>query len=284
MVSCRPIALLNTAHKLATKIIHNRLYLIINKISCGQAGFRSRHSTVNKIKILNNIVKKKLLQSTNLKLPLIDFQKAFNSAEIARKHLLSNLDNYDARLNKYRDILPYNTLIKKVKRQLTGSIVLVSAIYNLESLPLSNTIKKKLNFLTRKIKSILSNVPIQEYKLHEGDLDIQQILLKQRLKYIKKKEVITVKQVHSLREFGLGSHLEPKDPKYIAPSEMCQRLGLVEKEDIQRVVQIQDPSNRKENRTNALMESLQPTGHRRKCINERKLPRTCSKMSCDRAG
>eukprot|EP00924_Labyrinthula_sp_SR-Ha-C_P008324 augustus_masked-scaffold_11-processed-gene-9.56-mRNA-1 protein AED:1.00 eAED:1.00 QI:0/0/0/0/1/1/2/0/636 len=449
--SYRPIALLNTAFKLTTKIIHNCLQPITNKLPSYQAGFRSGHSTINKIEILNNIVKKKLLQSTKLKLLFIDFQKAFdsvnhdflqlslkehgvprnlrkiirvlyknatvkvsegkhmsktvhlrrgvlqrdslspamfilvlnstikridkstlanveivgnifnylafvddlvalckdnnqisffieqlykleslsglridlsktkilltdegysltgqmpdktinklltnffckkcqryfhrekslkahlksrfcdgtlnrkragtlavkdtkyivqkmlqsvaepisvlgeevqpvkemkylgavfNSSGIAQEHVLSNLDKCEARLTKYRDILSCNTLTRKVKRQLARSMVLAPGIYNLGNWPLSNDIKKKLNFLTRKINSSLNNVPIQEYRFCEGDLDIQKILLEQRTKYVEMNEATADRQVHILREAEINNHLERKDPKYIYP-------------------------------------------------------------------
>eukprot|EP00924_Labyrinthula_sp_SR-Ha-C_P002158 augustus_masked-scaffold_19-processed-gene-2.36-mRNA-1 protein AED:1.00 eAED:1.00 QI:0/0/0/0/1/1/2/0/531 len=329
--SYRPIALLNTAFKLTTKIIPNRLQPIINKLPSYQAGFRSGHSTINKIEILNNIVKKKLLQNTKLKLLFIDFQKAFdsvnhdfiqlslkehgvpsklrklirvlyknatvkvsegkhlragtlavkdtkyivqkmlqpvaepisvlgeevqpvkemkylgavfNSTGIAQEHVLSNLDKCEARLTKYRDILSCNTLTRKVKRQLARSMVLAPGIYNLGNWPLSNDIKKKLNFLRRKINSSLNNVPIQEYRFCEGDLDIQKILLEQRTKYVETNEATADRQVHILREAGINNHLEPKDPKYITPTEACRKLGLEEEEeDIDPVPPIQDPPN-----------------------------------------
>eukprot|EP00924_Labyrinthula_sp_SR-Ha-C_P015902 augustus_masked-scaffold_4-processed-gene-12.37-mRNA-1 protein AED:1.00 eAED:1.00 QI:0/0/0/0/1/1/4/0/1011 len=453
--SYRPIALLNTVFKLTTKIIHNRLQLIINKLPSYEAGFRSGHSTINKIEIRNNIVKKKLLQNTKLKLLFIDFQKAFdsvnhdfiqlslkehgvpskhrklirvlyknstvkvsdgkhmsktvhlrrgvlqghslspaifilvlnstikridkntlanvevagnlfnylafaddlvalcennnqissfieqtykleslsglrinltktkilltdegysltgqipdktinklltnffcekcqrnfhrekslkahlrshfcdgtlnrrragtltvkdtkyivqkmlqpvaepisvlgeevqpikemkylgavfNSTGIVQEHVLSNLDKCEARLTKYRDIISCNTLIRK------------------------NDIKKKLNFLTRKINSILNNVPIQEYRFCEVDLDIQKILLEQRRKYADADDATTDRQVHILREAGINNHLEPKDPKYISPTEACRKLGLEEEEeDIDPVPPIQDPPSR----------------------------------------
>eukprot|EP00924_Labyrinthula_sp_SR-Ha-C_P004633 augustus_masked-scaffold_1-processed-gene-6.48-mRNA-1 protein AED:1.00 eAED:1.00 QI:0/-1/0/0/-1/1/1/0/611 len=473
--SYRPIALLNTAFKLTTKIIHNRLQPIINKLPSYQAGFRSCHSTINNIEILNNIVKKKLLQNTKLKLLFIDFQNAFdsvnhdiiqlslkehgvpsklrelirvlyenaavkvsegkhlskmvhlrrgvlqgdslspaifilvlnstmkrmdkntlanvevagnifnylaladdlvalcennnqisyfieqlykleslsglrinlsktkilltdegysltgqipdktinklltnffckkcqryfhreqylkahlrsrfcdgtlnrrragtlavkdtkyivqkmlqpvaepisvlgeevqpvkemkylgavfNSTGIAQEHVLSNLDKCEARLTKYRDILSSNTLTKKVKRQLARSMVLAPGIYNLGNWPLNSEIKKKLNFLTRKINSILNNVPIQEYRFCEGDLDIQKILLEQRRKYVDADDATADRQVHILREAGINNHLEPKDPKYITPTEACRKLGLEEEEDIDPVPPIQDP-------------------------------------------
>eukprot|EP00924_Labyrinthula_sp_SR-Ha-C_P016317 augustus_masked-scaffold_73-processed-gene-0.42-mRNA-1 protein AED:1.00 eAED:1.00 QI:0/0/0/0/1/1/2/0/388 len=96
----------------------------------------------------------------------------FNSTGIAQEHVLSNLDKCEARLIKYRDILSCDTLTRKVKRQLARSMVLAPGIYNLANWPLNNDIKKKLKFLTRKINSILNNVPIQEYRFCEGDLDI----------------------------------------------------------------------------------------------------------------
>eukprot|EP00924_Labyrinthula_sp_SR-Ha-C_P003219 augustus_masked-scaffold_15-processed-gene-2.11-mRNA-1 protein AED:1.00 eAED:1.00 QI:0/0/0/0/1/1/4/0/823 len=272
--SYRPIALLNTAFKLTTKIIHNRLQPIINKLPSYQAGFRSGHSTTNKIEILNNIVKKKLLQNTKLKLLFIDFQKAFdsvnhdfiqlslkehgvpsklrklirvlyknatvkvsegkhlsktylgavfNSSGIAQEHVLSSLDKCEARLPKYRDILSCNTLTRKVKRQPARSM--------------------KLNFLTRKRNSILNNVPIQEYRFCEGDLDIQKILLEQRRKYVEANDATADRQVHILREAGINNHLEPKDPEYVSPTEPCRKLGLEEDEDIDPVPPIQDPPN-----------------------------------------
>eukprot|EP00924_Labyrinthula_sp_SR-Ha-C_P009757 augustus_masked-scaffold_22-processed-gene-4.9-mRNA-1 protein AED:1.00 eAED:1.00 QI:0/-1/0/0/-1/1/1/0/212 len=165
----------------------------------------------------------------------------FNSTGIAQENLLSNLDKCEARLNKYRDILSCNTLTRKVKRQLARSMVLAPGIYNLGNWPLNNDIKKKLNFLTRKINSILNNVPIQEYRFCEGDLDIQKILLEQRIKYVEAHDATAEKQVHILREAGINNHLEPKDKKYIAPIEACRKLGLEEEEDIDPVPPIQDP-------------------------------------------
>eukprot|EP00924_Labyrinthula_sp_SR-Ha-C_P010334 augustus_masked-scaffold_23-processed-gene-3.3-mRNA-1 protein AED:1.00 eAED:1.00 QI:0/-1/0/0/-1/1/1/0/254 len=165
----------------------------------------------------------------------------FNSTGIAQEHVLSNLDKCEARLTKYRDILSCNTLTRKIKRQLARSMVLVPGIYNLGNWPLNDDIKKKLNLLTRKINSILNNVPIQEYRFCEGDLDIQKILLEQRRKYVEADEATADKEVHILREAGINNHLEPKDPKYISPTEACRKLGLEEEEDIDPVPPIQDP-------------------------------------------
>eukprot|EP00924_Labyrinthula_sp_SR-Ha-C_P005059 augustus_masked-scaffold_1-processed-gene-19.8-mRNA-1 protein AED:1.00 eAED:1.00 QI:0/-1/0/0/-1/1/1/0/254 len=167
----------------------------------------------------------------------------FNSTEIAQEHVLSNLDKCEARLTKYRDILSCNTLTRKVKRQLARSMVLAPGIYNLGNWPLNNDIKKKLNLLTRNINSILNNVPIQEYRFCEGDLDIQKILLEQRRKYVDADDATADRQVHILREAGINNHLEPKDPKYISPTEACRKLGLEEEEDIDPVPPIQDPPN-----------------------------------------
>eukprot|EP00924_Labyrinthula_sp_SR-Ha-C_P006865 snap_masked-scaffold_8-processed-gene-2.46-mRNA-1 protein AED:1.00 eAED:1.00 QI:0/-1/0/0/-1/1/1/0/221 len=166
----------------------------------------------------------------------------FNSTGIAQEHVLSNLDKCEARLTNYRDILSCNTLTRKVKRQLARSMVLAPGIYNLGNWPLNNDIKKKLNFLTRKTNSILNNAPIQEYRLCEGDLDIQKILLEQRIKYVDANDATADRQVHILREAEINNHLEPKDPKYISPTEACQKLGLEEEEeDIDPVPPIQDP-------------------------------------------
>eukprot|EP00924_Labyrinthula_sp_SR-Ha-C_P011282 augustus_masked-scaffold_48-processed-gene-1.34-mRNA-1 protein AED:1.00 eAED:1.00 QI:567/0/0/0/1/1/3/0/213 len=145
----------------------------------------------------------------------------FNSTGIAQEHVLSNLDKCEARLTKYRDILSCNILTRKVKRQFARNM--------------------KLNFLTRKINSILNNVPIQEYRFCEGDLDIQKILLEQRRKYVDASDATADRQVHILRETGINNHLEPKDPKYITPTEACRKLGLEEEEDIDPVPPIQDP-------------------------------------------
>eukprot|EP00924_Labyrinthula_sp_SR-Ha-C_P003274 augustus_masked-scaffold_15-processed-gene-4.15-mRNA-1 protein AED:1.00 eAED:1.00 QI:0/0/0/0/1/1/3/0/928 len=167
----------------------------------------------------------------------------FNSTGIAQEHVLSNLDKCEARLTKYRDILSSNILTKKVKRQLARSMVLAPGIYNLGNWPLNNNIKKKLNFLTRKINSILNNVPIQEYRFCQGDLDIQKILLEQRRKYVDADDATADRQIHILREAGINNHLEPKDPKYISPTEACRKLGLEEEADIDPVPPIQDPPN-----------------------------------------
>eukprot|EP00924_Labyrinthula_sp_SR-Ha-C_P006639 augustus_masked-scaffold_29-processed-gene-0.58-mRNA-1 protein AED:1.00 eAED:1.00 QI:0/0/0/0/1/1/4/0/677 len=139
----------------------------------------------------------------------------FNSSGIAQEHVLSNLDKCESRLTKYRDILSCNTLTRKVKRQLARSMVLAPGMYNLGNWLLNSDIKKKLNFLTRKINSTLNNVSIQEYRFCEVDLDIQKILLEQRRKYVDADDATADRQVHILRENGINNHLEPKDPKYI---------------------------------------------------------------------
>eukprot|EP00924_Labyrinthula_sp_SR-Ha-C_P008894 augustus_masked-scaffold_2-processed-gene-5.43-mRNA-1 protein AED:1.00 eAED:1.00 QI:0/-1/0/0/-1/1/1/0/281 len=167
----------------------------------------------------------------------------FYSTGIAQEHVLSNPDKCEARLSKYRDILSCSTLTRKVKRQLARSMVLALGIYNLGNWSLNSEIKKKLNFLTRKINSILNNVPIQEYRFSERDLDIQEILLEQRKKYAQMTQATADKQIHVLPEAGISNYLEPKDPKYITPTEACQKLGLEEEEDINPVPPIQDPSN-----------------------------------------
>eukprot|EP00924_Labyrinthula_sp_SR-Ha-C_P005770 augustus_masked-scaffold_14-processed-gene-4.6-mRNA-1 protein AED:1.00 eAED:1.00 QI:0/-1/0/0/-1/1/1/0/259 len=169
----------------------------------------------------------------------------FNYTITAQEYVLSNLDKCEARLTKYMDILSCKTLTRKVKRQLARSMVLAFGIYNLDNWPLNNDIKKKLNFLTRKINSILNKVPIQEYKLREGDLDIQQILLEQRSKYIERNEATADKQTHTRRKAELNNHLEPKDLKYIIQTEACQTLELVEDEENEPVAPIQDPLNHK---------------------------------------
>eukprot|EP00924_Labyrinthula_sp_SR-Ha-C_P014992 augustus_masked-scaffold_9-processed-gene-4.46-mRNA-1 protein AED:1.00 eAED:1.00 QI:0/-1/0/0/-1/1/1/0/268 len=167
----------------------------------------------------------------------------FNSTGIAQEHVLFNLDKCESRLTKYRDILSCNTLTRKVKRQLARSMVLAPGIYNLGNWPLSNDIKKKLNFLTRKINSSLNNVPIQEYRFCESDLDIQKILLEQRTKYVETNEATANKQAHIFREARINNYLEPKDPKYMTPTEACQKLGLEEDKGIDHVPPIQDPPN-----------------------------------------
>eukprot|EP00924_Labyrinthula_sp_SR-Ha-C_P001879 snap_masked-scaffold_30-processed-gene-1.12-mRNA-1 protein AED:1.00 eAED:1.00 QI:0/0/0/0/1/1/2/0/422 len=172
----------------------------------------------------------------------------FNSTGTAQEHVLSNLDKCEARLTKYKDILSCNTLTRKIERQLARSMVLAPGIYNLGNWPLSNDIKKK------KINSILNKVPIQEYRFCEGDLDIQKILLEQRRKYVEVDDATADKQVHILREAGINNHLEPKDPKYLSPTEACRKLGLEEEEDIDPVPPIQDPPSH---------ESPQPIRQRR---------------------
>eukprot|EP00924_Labyrinthula_sp_SR-Ha-C_P001167 augustus_masked-scaffold_7-processed-gene-15.47-mRNA-1 protein AED:1.00 eAED:1.00 QI:0/0/0/0/1/1/2/0/1077 len=79
--SYRPIALLNTTFKLLTKIINNRLTDILEKLPSYQAGFRSNFSTMNKIEVLNSIVKHCLRKNQKLKLLFVDFQKAFDSVD-----------------------------------------------------------------------------------------------------------------------------------------------------------------------------------------------------------
>eukprot|EP00924_Labyrinthula_sp_SR-Ha-C_P000152 augustus_masked-scaffold_39-processed-gene-2.89-mRNA-1 protein AED:1.00 eAED:1.00 QI:0/0/0/0/1/1/4/0/1303 len=110
--SYKPIALLNTAFKLTTKIIHNRLQPIINKLPSYQAGFRSGHSTINKIEILNNIVKKKLLQNTKLKLLFIDFQKAFDSVNHDFIQLSLKEHGVSSKLRKLIRVLYKNAPVK----------------------------------------------------------------------------------------------------------------------------------------------------------------------------
>eukprot|EP00924_Labyrinthula_sp_SR-Ha-C_P009925 augustus_masked-scaffold_21-processed-gene-3.3-mRNA-1 protein AED:1.00 eAED:1.00 QI:0/0/0/0/1/1/2/0/166 len=73
------------------------------------------------------------------------------------------------------------------------------------------------------------------------DLDIQKILLEQRRKYVEADDATADKQVHILREAGINNHLEPKDPKYLSPTEVFRKLGLEEEEDIDPVAPIQDP-------------------------------------------
>eukprot|EP00924_Labyrinthula_sp_SR-Ha-C_P011892 augustus_masked-scaffold_76-processed-gene-0.76-mRNA-1 protein AED:1.00 eAED:1.00 QI:0/0/0/0/1/1/2/0/889 len=79
--SYRHIALLNTTFKLLTKIINNRLAHILEKLPSYQAGFRSNFSTMNKIEVLNSIVKHCLRKNQKLKLLFVDFQKAFDSVD-----------------------------------------------------------------------------------------------------------------------------------------------------------------------------------------------------------
>eukprot|EP00924_Labyrinthula_sp_SR-Ha-C_P011850 snap_masked-scaffold_100-processed-gene-0.5-mRNA-1 protein AED:1.00 eAED:1.00 QI:0/-1/0/0/-1/1/1/0/609 len=110
--SYMPIALLNTAFKLITKIIHNRLQPIINKLPSYQAGFRTGHSTINKIEILNNIVKKKLLQNTKLKLLFIDFQKAFDSVNHDFLQLSLKEHGVPSKLRKLIRVLYKNATVK----------------------------------------------------------------------------------------------------------------------------------------------------------------------------
>jgi len=76
----RPITLLNTAYKILTVLLNNRLSKIVeSKLSEAQVGFRPNRSTLDNICIICQTFKKYHEHKMNLHNIFVDYLQAFNS-------------------------------------------------------------------------------------------------------------------------------------------------------------------------------------------------------------
>jgi hypothetical protein len=80
----RPISLLSTIYKILTKLL---LCRILNSLEAAetpeQAGFRKRHSTIDHIQAVNELVEKTREYHLPLVMVFVDYEKAFDSVEIS---------------------------------------------------------------------------------------------------------------------------------------------------------------------------------------------------------
>lgn len=80
----RPISLLNTIYKAFTKVIGNRINTILDAAETAeQAGFRRSFSTIDHVFVINELIEKTTEYNLPLFMVFIDYEKAFDSVEIA---------------------------------------------------------------------------------------------------------------------------------------------------------------------------------------------------------
>lgn len=110
----RPISLLSTLYKLFTRIISNRLELILNNEQpIEQAGFRKNYRTTDHIQTLTMLIEKCKEYNIPLYLGILDMEKAFDSVQF--RGILKALEN--SGINK-----SYIDLIQDMYKSTTSQI------------------------------------------------------------------------------------------------------------------------------------------------------------------
>ena len=80
--NCRPISLLSHAYKVFTRIIQNRIKIILDGHQpSDQVGFRKGFSTIDHLHALNQLIEKANEYQLQLCVGYIDYEKAFDSVE-----------------------------------------------------------------------------------------------------------------------------------------------------------------------------------------------------------
>mgnify|MGYP000420915844 FL=1 len=128
------INLLDTAHKLMTKVITNKLNSIIS-LSDEQQGFRSGRSCVDAVFVLRQIVEKSIEYNKPAFLCFIDLTKAFDRVRIDDiVHLLYKRDIPINIIQTIEDIYHGTTIQARINGNLTGDIPIHSGIRQGDSL------------------------------------------------------------------------------------------------------------------------------------------------------
>ena len=126
--------MLDTAHKLMTKVITNKLNSIIS-LSDEQHGFRSARSCVDAVYILRKMVEKSIEYNNPAFLFFINLAKAFDCVRIDDiVHLLYKRDIPINIIQTIEDIYHGTTIQARINGNLTGDIPIHSGIRQEESL------------------------------------------------------------------------------------------------------------------------------------------------------